>query len=324
MKNNTFEEIAEQINSAESLILYPHVNMDGDTLGSCAALCHSLRSIGKECWVLYEGSVPLNLKFMTGDMFTEDENIIESADISMCIDCGDTGRLGVRKDKFLTSPVTICIDHHTTTDPFCQFNYIDPQAAATGQLIFKLLRTMNIKIDKQAGEAIFAAITTDTGNFQYTNTSKETHLIAAELYDSGIDFNSVSVQIYENKRKEKILITSRSLETLKMVSEGRGGIARVTQEMLAETGAEMSETDGIVEEIRCIAGVEISCLLKEDDENVVKVSMRVKNKGNVAEIAAKYNGGGHVKAAGFTLQMSMDEAFDTVSAEIIENIRKYG
>lgn len=320
MKNNTFEEIGKVIAGAEKILLYPHLHMDGDAMGSAAALCRALRNSGKTCWILIEDAVPANLAFLDRNYCTVDQNIIDRQDLSICIDCGDESRFPGRKKKFKKAKTTVCIDHHATTAQFCDYNYIDKDAAATGQLIYKLIKTMGLVIDREIGEAIFAAITSDTGNFQYSNTSKETHLICAELYDAGIDANKVSVALYENQRIEKLLIRNKTLETMSTVAGGRGVIAYVTRKMLAETGALMEETDSVVQDLRSIGAVEVAALLKEQDDGTVKVSLRSKRLVDVAALSAEMGGGGHSRAAGFSLSCALDEAFDLVQKKMRESL----
>lgn len=132
MKNNTFEEIAKIISKADKILLYPHVNMDGDTLGSSVALCKALRKAGKTCYVLIEDKIPANLAFLDRDYCTSDQNIVKKADLSVCIDCGDASRFVQRKDKFEAAKKSVCIDHHRTTVPYCDYNYIDSTATGNG------------------------------------------------------------------------------------------------------------------------------------------------------------------------------------------------
>lgn len=320
MKNNTFAEIAEVISDAEKILIYPHVNMDGDALGSAAALCGALRKLGKVCHILIEDDIPTNLKFLDRGYCTWDTGVIRKPDLSICVDCGDTSRFEKRQKKFAAAPVTVCIDHHQTTEYYCDYNYVDPHAAATAELIYKLLCTMGVEIDRQMGEAIFAGITTDTGNFQYSNTTKETHLIAAKLYDTGIDANKISIELYENTRIEKILIENAVLSTISTIAGGKGVIAYVTQDMLKTTGAFMEETERIVEKLRSIGSVEAAAFIKESADGKIKVSMRSKRYVDVAAIAAELSGGGHSRAAGCTLQCSLTEAFDLLKEKLTEKL----
>lgn len=320
MKNNTFAELAQVISGAEKILLYPHVNMDGDALGSAAALCKALRNMKKECHILIEDDIPANLQFLDQGYCTSDQNIIKKPDLSICVDCGDPTRFEKRKKKFVAAPVTICIDHHRTTESYCDYHYVDPGAAATGELIYRILKTMDAEIDREIGEAIFTAITTDTGNFQYSNTTKESHLIAAELYDAGIDANQVSIEIYENTRIEKLLIENATLSTLSTIAGGKGVIAYVTQAMLKETGALMEETEGVVQKLRSIGSVEVAAFLKEYQDGRIKISLRSKKYVDVAAIAAEIGGGGHVRAAGCTVNGTLTEAFDIIKEKLTERL----
>lgn len=323
MKNSTIEEIAIILIKAKKVLIFPHLNMDGDALGSSVALCIALRNAGKEAFVLIEDEVPGNIKFLDKGYCTMNQHIIEDADVSVCLDCGDESRIEGRIEKFKKAPSSVCMDHHMTTEPFCAYNYIDPKAAATGQIVYDLIKTMGIPISKEIGEALYTAIVTDTGRFQYSNTTSRTHMIAADLYEAGIDGNAISIEIYENMPLRRLKIKNSSINTMAIFADDKAAIAYVTGEMLRASGATMDETDGIVEEIRCIDTVQIAGLLKEYAPDEIKVSLRVKKEGNVAEIASKYGGGGHKKAAGFTLKCSLSEAFDIVKEEIIENLEKY-
>ncbi|MBN7772144.1 DHH family phosphoesterase [Clostridium aminobutyricum] len=311
-RNNSLKEIADVLWNAESVLLYPHVNMDGDCLGSAVALCAALRKIGKEAYVLIEDEIAAFLRFMEKDYCTEELQIIKEPDVCICIDCGEPERFKYRKDKFFQGKTTICIDHHLTTEPFADLNYIDPKAAATGEIIYELLNGMRIVIDKEIGEALYAAIATDTGNFQYSNTTKNTHEIVAGLFDCGIDHNKVSIQLYQNIRAEKILLQNRTLQTLKLFAQGQAAICCTTKAMLEETGGKMEETEGFIEVLRSISGVEVAVFVKEVTDTTSKISMRSKEKVNVAEISKEFHGGGHMRAAGCTLNMGTSEAMETM------------
>jgi len=325
-KNNTFCEISQVLKAADSILIYPHVNMDGDALGSAAALCRAMRDLGKECHILIEDAIPRNLLFLDRGYCTHDQDIIENPDVSLCLDCGDPKRFLKRKEKFMEGRISVCIDHHRTTVPFCDCNYVDPDAAATGNLIYYLLRelekTTEFRMDGEIADAIFAAITTDTGNFQYSNTTRECHEITAQLYDLGVDVRKVSQEIYESVRQERILLHSVAVAGMERFAGGRAAMAVVTQAMLKETGAEMDETEGIVDNLRSIEGVEIAILVKEDTEKL-KLSLRAKSWGNVAAIAETFGGGGHTKAAGCSINMPLEDALPLIRQAAEHSLELY-
>ncbi len=332
-------EIAEQLYRAENILLYPHVGIDGDAVGSCAALARVLRKMGKTVYALYSEDMPSNLEFMIYDdegrpYFTNDANIIkdDDLDISMCVDCGEYGRFKDYTEKFDKAKTTICVDHHGTSQGIAKFNYIDPEAAACGELIYELIIELNeVKFlstadplipDKAIGEMLFAAITTDTGNFQYSNTTKNSHEIMAKLYDWGVDVNKISIELYENDRPEKVMIANRAMNNMIMVGNGRGVIAYVSHNDLEEIGVMAGETDPIVQKLRAIAGVEYAAFLKEKEPGEIRVSYRAKSVGNVCELAMLHDGGGHIKASGCTLRdMSLEEAVEIIKKDIEEAVK---
>ena len=331
-QNHSFREIGEKLLGAGSILIYPHVNMDGDALGSAAAICRTLRDLGKACYILIEDDIPRNLLFLDKGYCTHDQKILADVDVSLCLDCGDISRFLKRKEKFLEGRTSICIDHHRTTVPFCDFNYVDPEAAATGLLIYHLLKEMNqivtergeesLKMDGEIADAIFAAVTTDTGNFQYSNTTRECHEIMAELYDMGVDVRKVSQEIYESVRQERIMLHGLAVSGMERFAGGLAAMTVVTQDMLRETGAGMDETEGIVDQLRSIEGVEIAILVKEDTEKL-KLSLRAKSWGNVAAIAEEFGGGGHTKAAGCSLKMTLEEALPLIRQAAERSLELY-
>lgn len=324
MMNSTLNQIADKLREAETVLLYPHVMMDGDTLGSSIALCAALRKMGKRAHILIEDEIPSYLLFLEKDYCTSDQNIVDAPDISISVDCSDIERFVLRKEKFLSGKYSICVDHHRTNDFFADMNYIDVDAGATGEIVYDLIKALGVAVDVEMAEAIYTAITTDTGNFQYTNTTKKTHLIVADLFDIGIDLEKISVEVYQNIRHEKLKIMNEVINTVEMLCEGKADIAYVTQEMLEKTGALMEETEGIIEILRNISGVEISAFLKESRPNEIKVSLRSKTYGDVSAIAQSFGGGGHKKAAGCTIGLPLSEAKATLTAAIAAHLEVCG
>lgn len=313
---NTIRQIAQKLSEAHSILLFPHIHMDGDALGSSAALAGILRKQGKTCYILIEDEIAGNLKFLDRDYCTDNQNIIETPDLCVYIDCGDESRIPKRYNKFISGRETMCIDHHRTNNSDTDYAYIDAQAAATGEIVYDIIREMGVDIDKHVGEALYAAISTDTGNFQYSNCTKKTHQIAAALYDSGMNHNEVSIQIYENISVGKINLDNMIMNTLDIFAGGKGAIAYVTQNMLDKTGTGMDETEGIVSGLRCIKDVEVSVFLKEYAADEIKVSMRAKTYADVARIAVEFGGGGHTKAAGCTIYRPLEEVITVIKDRI--------
>lgn len=314
MKIDSFLEIANVLKKHDNILLFPHLGVDGDAIGSSVALCIALRNLGKKCYILLEDDVPNNLIFLDKGYCTRDKNIFSKVEVAVAIDCGEEGRIPNRIEVYNGAAIRICIDHHRSKEAFGDFNHVDISACATGELIFKLIKAMNLPIDKEIGEALYAAICTDSGKFQYSNTTKETHLIAAELFDSGIDATGVSNNIFESNPVSKLKLQAKVVEKMEFLKDGKIVLAFVSREMLKEAGASMDESSGIISELRSILGVEVAALVKEENENLCKVSLRAKSYGNVAIVAEKLGGGGHLKAAGLRLEKPL-----AVTMELLRN-----
>lgn len=326
--NSDLKEIAKVIKGASKIALFPHVNMDGDAFGSCVALAHALRELGKECRIFISEEVPENLSFLDSEKIlqTNNKDDIKDYSLAVLVDCGEMKRIPGREEVFDSFSSTLCIDHHGTTESCCQFNYIDPMAAATGQIVFDLINELILmegkepskEAKKEIANAIFAAITTDTGNYQYSNTQKESHEITARLYDWGLEGNKVSVEIYESNRIERIRLTAEVLSKVEILAEGKVALAYCSQEMLKTTGAKMEETEWIAGDLRGIRGVEVAIFLKEEGEKAIKCSLRSKAYYDVAKLATEFGGGGHIRAAGYTTYKDLKEAIE----EIKERVQK--
>ena len=307
MNESTFQQIVKAILESNFIMIFPHVIPDGDTIGCASALQRALRKAGKKVKIVDEKDIPDYLKFLIED----DEDTVDQLDqpdLCIAVDCSDMGRLGERKDTFLSGKNTVNIDHHPTNTRFASLNYVDDKASATGEIIFELLKKLNLQFDQFIAEAIYSAISTDTGSFKYTNTSSKSHLVAAELLDMGVDLNEISVELYQNTRLEKIRLEAEVLETLEIICDGKVASAYATKDMLKKTGATMDETEGFIEILRNIMGVEVAIFFKEVQNNEIKIGFRAKKYADVSKIAMQFGGGGHVKAAGCSIAGSLDYA----------------
>ena len=178
-----WEDIVRCINESGKILIFTHANMDGDAMGSSQAFCHAMRQLGKECYILLEDSIPRYLNVLHDH---DDFYVIKApwqADLAAAIDCGEESRIEKRLDAFYGAKTRICIDHHIPMKKFADISVIEPAASASGILVYELIKEMNIHIDTDIAEDLYAAISTDTGSFMYNNTDARTHLVAADLYN---------------------------------------------------------------------------------------------------------------------------------------------
>ena len=308
--NVSLEKIGKTIQEADSILIFPHINPDGDAIGSACGLCDTLREHGKKAAVLLE----------------EDAENFSRPDLCICVDCNDEGRLNKRKKTYQSCGSTICIDHHLAAENFaekgfCDYYYIDSSEAACSQIIYKLLQAMGLKPTPVAAELLYTGIVTDTGSFQYSNTTGDTHRIAADLLDLGVDHMKVTVALYQNIKRSKLDLEIKILDTMESFAKDQAVIAYVTEDMAEAAGALMEDAESAIDLLRNIEGVEIAALLKQREEGI-KVSLRAKSWGGVDQIAAKFGGGGHKKAAGCTMHMSLKEAWAALKEEIERALEK--
>ncbi len=309
---NLFDLAIEQINESKNIYIVSHVQPDGDNIGSMLALWMALRNIKEKVFILKSDDIPSDFLFLPNVGMIRDYNHDEEIDLLITLDASDEGRLGQNKTLLSKAKVVINIDHHISNNNFGHINIIDSNASATGELVYKLISKMNITIDKDIASCIYTAISSDTGSFMYDNTSAETHKIAAELLKVGIDKSSININLYQNRSMERTILFIKALETLNLYFENKVAIVKVTQDMVEKSNAKMEDTEGIVSFIREIAPVEIAIILKEFKEEEIKVSMRSKRFIDVSQICASFGGGGHIRAAGCTINYPMPVAEELI------------
>lgn len=303
------KELIQLINDHDEIMLLTHVSPDGDALGSTFALNSYLKDLGKKTYVVHNDQVPSNLMIVANDeIYTEEtfDGLGVNPTLVFSMDSGDEGRLGTRV-KYLKGRRSICIDHHITNVGFCDYNYLDPKASSTGELLYELLFTDDMPISKEVASAIYVAILMDTGGFRYSNTSSRTMEVVAKLFAAGIHYVDLNIEVYQNVPVNKFKMTNLILSTLELSHDNRVGFVYITEDMLKTSNLELDDTDGVIENVRDIDSVEVALFIKEVSPNVYKGSARSKRFYDVSSYCMQFGGGGHVHAAGFTIEGSFEE-----------------
>lgn len=319
-----WDELIKIIKNAQKILIFTHMNMDGDAAGSSCALCRSLRLMGKDCFVLLEDECPGYLKFLgEGGYFITEATW--KADLSIAVDCGDDSRIEHRTLYFHAAAETVCIDHHMKTGPFARHEVIDPEAPAAGSLVFELLQAMEAPIDKEVAEALYVAITTDTGSFRYGNTTPQAHLDAAKLYAYGIDHVKLCNYVWGSYPLPQLKLEAQAVERAEIFADGKATISWCTLEDLAKFGAKSEYTEMCIDRIRSIEGVEAAAYIKEKPDGSFKVSLRSKSYADVNQVARKFDGGGHLRASGCTLRgVSVEQAVGLLKPALEQAVKQGG
>ncbi len=329
VSNETAEHMktaAQELIEAKSMYIFSHIVADGDALGSCAALCHAMRMMGKEADILFEDEIPDNLQFLDKGYVVQvnRETELPKRDLCVALDCNDTSRFPEREHLYWNAGTkTLCMDHHVFRGNLADVNYVDSTAAATAEIVFEMLLCMGVNPDREIGEAIYTGIVTDTGNFKYTNTTKKSHLITAELYDLGIDTKMINIILYQSVRPQKMKLRNLIMDHMQMFCSGLASMAWVTLDMYREADAKVDESDGINAELRDIKGVEVAVFFREKHPDEIKVGMRSKEYIDVSAVCAQFNGGGHKHAAGCTIHKTLEETIPMIKEAVEQVIEKF-
>ena len=315
-----FARIGEVVQKGSRFVIVSHLRPDGDALGSSIALGRSLQLAGKEVEILNEHGVPENLSFMPGaDLVQVSGDPVARADAVFVLDTGDKERIGEQSTTAVkATPFQVVIDHHITNKGYGDINLIDVDSPATGQIIYQLIRELQLPLDAIVRDALYVALSTDTGSFQYGSTTGTTMRIVADLIDEGADVAAISQALYATRPLRKVRLMGELLHGMEIAAEGRYSCWALSREVSDRLELKPGDKEGLVEELRAVDGVVVAALFDEQHDGSVRVSLRSKEAGvDVSKICTKFGGGGHRLAAGASLEGPLEEAKNLVSTSII-------
>jgi len=312
------EKFNDMVDISTAILIYPHVSMDGDALGSAIALKKYFDTINKHSKIIINEKCPNTYLFMFNeeDFIVFDENNQYNYDLHIAVDTGDLARLGKRRDIFYGN--TINIDHHKTNTKYALLNYVDAFASSTGEVIYQIIN--DIELTREIARAIYVAIVTDTGGFRFSNTSERSFLIASKLIKYGINIGDISKKIFDTNSIEKTKLIGMAINKLSFYHNNEIAIVTFKKEEYMKINATEEMFDGIVQIPRNVKGVRVAAIIKETINNSIKVNLRSNdNLVDVSKIALVNNGGGHEKAAGYT---SNEKNIDKTLKKLLTEIKK--
>ncbi|MDP3791173.1 MAG: bifunctional oligoribonuclease/PAP phosphatase NrnA [Candidatus Omnitrophota bacterium] len=322
------KEVIEAIKKNNKFLITAHVNLEGDALGSQLAMKELLIGMGKSAYILDNDVVPEHYRFLPkAQEVSNDIGAVKDFDVAVVLDCPTlkrTGKVGdLIKEK---AKLIINVDHHISNEKFGDINWVDPLASSAGEMVFRLYREAGVKLTKEVAISLYIAILTDTGSFNYDNTSSATHEIAGELLGYGLDPALVSESVYERRSMEDMRLLALALGTLRVNKDGTVAYMEVTKEMLDKSGADLAKSEGLINYARSIDKVKVAVLFKEDLKDRSKINISFRSKGNgetidVNKIASAFGGGGHTKASGCIVMGSLEEAKKKVLAQVEKAMR---
>lgn len=319
-KNSTFAEIGKALRENQKFAVLSHVRPDGDALGSQLALALSLKKLGKEVRIWNEDGMLEKYSFMPrSELLGKAPAEPEDFDVAVALDTAIQNRLGNTIASVKSAKVWVNMDHHPSNPRYGDLVYIDPTAPATGQILYEFLKAENFPMDREIAENLFVAISTDTGSFQYSNTTARTFEIAAELVAAGVDVGRVSRDTYENYPRRRIELLRELLRTMRFEASGKVASFSLSLDTANRLGALPEDNEGLIDHIRAISGVVVAVFFEELPEGKVRVSMRSKDESvDVCAICLKFGGGGHTLAAGARVRGTLAEVEQRVLEAICE------
>lgn len=314
----SLESIANEIKKRDNFLLLGHVNFDEDCIASLFSLKWILDKLEKNSIILLAEEID-EYNFL--DIDDKDYSLFDNFEVNkskdyniIAVDSGDADRLKQGK-KFLSSFPVFNLDHHEDNSLFGDFNYVNEKKAAAAMIIYELAEKLNLEIDNKIGESILMGIIGDTGSFRYSNTDVEVLELTAELMKKGVDLYKINRMIFSRNSYESVLFKGLALSTIKLSENGKIAWIEARQEFFEKAGLDKIDSQNIVNYARDIKGVEVGISFTEKKDGI-KVSFRSNEYCKVNEIAAKFSGGGHPRAAGCKIKDNMDLAKQKVLNEV--------
>ena len=320
-ESSHIEEMIRVLRKAPKVALFSHVSPDGDCIGSMLAIGLALEKMGKEVTYYNPNRMANNLQFLPGSSRVSQVLPNPQPEVLMFVDCTDLGRVNLSKADLSEESTVLNLDHHISNHSFGHVNWINAQASAVGELALALIQLLGVEIDVEIATNLYTAIVTDTGCYQYSNTTAETHRLTGDLLDKGIDIKMIHYHLFDQKPLAQLKLLQYALNGLEIYAEGQLAIMTLSLEDFQKSKAEQETSEGLVNHVRSIAGVEVAVLLKEVGPQEIKGGIRSNLWLNVNEIAAQFGGGGHKRAAGCIFRIPMAEAKQNIISAIEEGLR---
>jgi bifunctional oligoribonuclease and PAP phosphatase NrnA len=304
------EDLLRKIRQGNRFLLTSHVNPDGDAIGSELGLARLLRRLGKGAVVWNRDATPTLYRPLPGsDRIHVGEEppagFPDVFDATIVLECPSPDRTGI--EKYLPERPVINIDHHLGNQCYGAVNWVDSAAPAVGEMVYRLSQGLKVALEPEVASCLYLTLVTDTGGFRFANATPAAFEAAAALVRDGAHPEQVSQWLYESQPLGVVRLLGEMLQTLQIHEGGRVATGRLTREMFARVGASPGDSEGLIDHLRSIAGVDAVALIREREDGSHKVSLRSRGEVDVEKIARHYGGGGHRNAAGFTLEGEGEE-----------------
>lgn len=320
-QNASFSQIGDVLRDHQSFVLLSHVRPDGDAIGSQLALGYALMALGKSVRLINEDGLPENLAFLPGSERIESPPAEPfEVEVAIALDTATYPRLGERALHATSKAgLWVNIDHHISNTRYGDVILIDSTSPATGQILYDLITSLGLPMPAESRDAIYVAVSTDTGSFQYPSTTAETYDMAADLIRRGVDVGAINSATYDESPFRRLELMRALLNTLERSPDGIVAHWVLLDQVRVDLGLMPEDSEGLIDFIRAIRGVRVAVFFEELPDGKIRVSMRSKDRRlDVCKIAAEFGGGGHALAAGIRMKGPLDAA----KAAVLDSIRR--
>jgi len=321
--NASFSEIAESIESAQNILVASHVRPDGDALGSTIAFALWLHSLGKTVTAWNEHGVTQKYRYLPRhELISKPDSVPRAFDLIVALDNSVKSRLGTVLDGVASVRTLINIDHHVSNECYGDLNYIDPSSPATGQIIYEFFKAIRMPLSPDIAANLFAAISTDTGSFQYAGTDSRTFEAAAALVAAGVDVGPLSRKMYDSQPRRRLDLLRHALNEARFSCDGHLASYSLSLAAVDQLGVLPEDNEGVIDHLRSVEGVVAAVFFEELPEGKVRVSARSKDpRVDVCEICKLFGGGGHPLAAGARVRGTLAEVEEKFLEAVCHEIR---
>jgi len=305
------KQIIQRLNNSKHLLIVTHTHMDGDAVGSLLAAGLAMAMVSERVTICCETKVPAVYRFLpSSDCIVQSLSHADTYDTAMVLDCGDLDRIGNLAECVSSIPIVINVDHHVTNSGFGHCQLVDTTASATAEIVYRLIKELNIPIDIAIATSIYTGILTDTGSFRFSNTSQAAFAICEEMVALGVNPYDVAQHVYGAYSLGRIKLLLLALDSIEISENGHMSMMALTQAMLDETRTTSDDVDGLINYARSIKDVKVAVLIQQvadgkpstDSASTYHVSLRSNGMVDVAAIAGQFGGGGHPNASGFSIE----------------------
>lgn len=311
-----FKEAREIVKNSKSVYVVAHVNPDGDAIGSTFAVYFALKKLGKDVHVVMP-SYSTVFEFLPGVEYSVDNVKEDEYDLLIALDASDKTRLAISEEDFNKAKKVIMLDHHQISAPYGDFRYINDLKSSASEITYLFIKALEVDLDENIATLLYTGIMTDTGSFNYSNANSDTFRVVADLLDNGAKAVEVCKKLNDTMKEAKLKLIAKTVENMEVYYDGKMRFSYVSYEEIKKLGLGDEDAEGMTNYLRAVEGTEVAVYVRGKSDGSLKVSMRSGGRVDTSKIAIAFGGGGHPRAAGYTMT-------DTIEIEKEKLIKAVG